>query len=257
MAAGHEGGDGLHHPGDGFVHRLPAHVKIAATVLFVVAVVATPRQVIWAFALDVALLVGAARAAALPAAFVARRLRIEAPFLAFAVLLPLIGRPPRVEVLGISWSSPGLWAAWEVVAKGTLGVGAAILLGATTPVAELLRGMERLRVPRSLTAIAGFMVRYLAVIVDEAARMRIARVSRGYDARWLGQARATAASAGTLFVRSYERGERVHLAMLSRGYAGALPVVHEQPVPRGAWMAAGLLPLAAGVAMVGARVVAA
>ena len=123
-------------------------------------------------------------------------------------------------MLGLSLSEPGLWAAWNIVAKGTLGVLAAIVLASTTPVADLLLGLERLRVPRVLTSIAGFMVRYLDVIAGEAARMRIARASRGYDPRWLWQARAIAASAGTLFVRSYERGERVHLAMCSRGYAG-------------------------------------
>ena len=53
--------------------------------------------------------------------------------------------------------------------------------------------------------------------------MGVARQSRGYDPRWLWQARAVASSAGTLFVRSFERGERVHLAMVSRGYAGAMP----------------------------------
>ena len=97
---------------------------------------------------------------------------------------------------------------------------ASIVLAATTPVAELLRGLERLRVPRVLVAIAGFMVRYLDVIAGEVRRMRVARLSRGHDPRWIWQARAVAASAGTLFIRSYERGERVHLAMLSRGYAG-------------------------------------
>ena len=32
-----------------------------------------------------------------------------------------------------------------------------------------------------------------------------------------------ATAAGALFIRSYERGERVHLAMIARGYQGDLP----------------------------------
>ena len=64
------------------------------------------------------------------------------------------------------------------------------------------------------------MVRYGDVITGEMRRMKIARESRGYDPRWIWQAKAVARSAGALFVRSYERGERVYLAMASRGYAG-------------------------------------
>jgi cobalt/nickel transport system permease protein len=69
------------------------------------------------------------------------------------------------------------------------------------------------------------MVRYLGIVAGEGRRMHVARQSRGYDPRWLWQARGIAASAGTLFVRSYERGERVYLAMLSRGYDGTMPAL--------------------------------
>ena len=201
MGAGHGGAQGLLHPGDTVVHRLPAETKIVATVAFVLAVVLTPYRSVLAFAADgvlLALVIGLAR---LPVAAVLGRLRIELPFLAFALFLPIVGADPRVEVLGLSLSEPGLWAAWNIVVKGTLGVLAAIVLSSTTPVTELVAGLERLRVPRVLTGIAGFMVRYLDVIAGEANRMRIARLSRADDPRWLWQAKGMAASAGTLFVR--------------------------------------------------------
>ena len=98
------------------------------------------------------------------------------------------------------------------------------MLASTTSVPHVLQGMERLRVPRQLVAITGFMVRYGDLIGDELHRMRIARESRGASASRLGHARAVATSAGALFVRSYERGERVYLAMASRGYVGSMPV---------------------------------
>jgi cobalt/nickel transport system permease protein len=97
------------------------------------------------------------------------------------------------------------------------------------------------------------MVRYLGVIGAEASRMRIARASRGDDPRWLWQARAMASSSGTLFVRAYERGERVHLAMLARGYAGEMPVLHEHPRRPAAWAAVAVLPALAGAVMLSAR----
>jgi cobalt/nickel transport system permease protein len=258
VAAGHGPGggtDGLLIPGRSAVHRLPAEVKIVAVVVFVLAVVATPRTAFWAFGIF-GLVVGAvAIAARVPLGTLLRRLRIEVPFLAFAVFLPIVGRSPRVDVLGVSLSQPGLWAAWNIVVKGTLGVSASIVLAATTPVADLLRGLERLHLPRALTAIAGFMVRYLDVIVAEAGRMTIARRSRGYDARWLWQARAVASSAGTLFVRSFERGERVHLAMVSRGYGGTMPRLDDRVTTARDWSAALVLPVLAVAVAAGANVV--
>jgi cobalt/nickel transport system permease protein len=89
--------------------------------------------------------------------------------------------------------------------------------------------------PRAITSTLSFMIRYLDVIADDVRRMRVARQSRGYDPRWLWQARAVATSAGALFIRSYERGERVHLAMLSRGFTGSMPDVDGRPVSTASW----------------------
>ena len=254
MSAGSGVTTHLVHDGDTIVHRLPASTKIATTVLFVLAVVATPRDAVWAFAVDLGVVVAVMVAARLPRRLVTRRLRIELPFLAFALFLPIVGQAPRVDVLGLPLSEPGLAAAWNILVKGTLGVLAAIVLAATTPIAELLHGLRRLRVPAAPVAIAGFMARYLDVITGEANRMRVARLSRGYDPRWIWEARAFAASTGTLFVRAYERGERVHLAMLSRGYSGTIPELHHHDAPPAhARLAAASIPLVAAAGAVLAR----
>ena len=88
---------------------------------------------------------------------------------------------------------------------------------ATTEPQAVIRGLERLRMPAQLVQIMGFMVRYLDVVTDEMRRMRVALASRGFTARNPLHWPVIARSAGALFIRSYERGERVHLAMLSRG----------------------------------------
>jgi cobalt/nickel transport system permease protein len=237
----------LHLPGASPLHRAPPQCKIAASLLFVLAVVATPREAVWAYGLYALLLAGLARVAGVPLPLLARRLVIELPFLLFAVLLPVVGQGERVEVLGVPLAREGLWAAWNILVKGTLGVTASLLVAATTPVPELLRGLERLRLPRAFTTIAGFMVRYADVIADELRRMRVARLSRGYDPRWIWQARAVAATAGALFIRSYERGERVYLAMVSRGYAGSMPVLDELAASRRQWLAALTVPATAAL----------
>lgn len=232
------------------MHRLPPQCKLLAAAAFAVAVVATPRESFWAFGVYALLLAGVAVAARVPAPFILRRMVIEVPFVLFAVAIPVIGLGERVDVLGVSLSVPGLWAAWNVLAKATLGVIASILLAATTEPRMMLLGAERLRLPRLLVQIATFMLRYMDVILDQMRRMRIARESRGFVPRDIRQAPVLAKSAGALFIRSYERGERVHLAMLSRGYTGEMPMIRELPASARQWGAAALLPgLAAATAV--------
>jgi cobalt/nickel transport system permease protein len=248
-------GDGLLVVADSRIHRLPAQVKIVALFVFVLAVVSTPAGVFWAFALYAALLVGCVVLAKLPPLVVMRRLAVETPFVVFALVLPFVATGPRVEVLGVSLSQSGVLGSWNVLAKGTLGVVAAIVLSATTAPRALLAGLERLRLPSTLVAILSFMVRYLSVVSDDLHRMRIARESRGYTGGRVGHLKAIAGGVGALFVRSFERGERVHLAMQSRGYTGRMPLLSETGAARVQWVEGLAISLAAVVIAVTARVV--
>ena len=168
---------------------------------------------------------------------VARRLVIEVPFLLFAVLLPLLGRDrTRRGARPAACREPGLWAAWNIVAKGTIGVAASIVLASTTSVPHLLAGLERLRVPRQLVAITGFMVRYGDVIGDELRRMRIARESRGAGGE-LARARQGGGDVGRRAVRALLRARRAGVpgdgvARLRRHDAGAQRAGHVAGVGR-------------------------
>ena len=228
----------LYHHGKSALHRLPAHLKLVAGLGFVVGVVATPREAFWAFGIFAALLAGFTVVARLPVRFVARRLLIEVPFVAVALLLPFFGGGEHTEVFGISLSVPGLWTMWNILIKATLGLWTSVILGATTPVPDMLAGLHRLRLPPSIVGIAGFMLRYVDVVLGQFARMRRAMESRAYRPRSLRGARPMAATTGALFVRSYERGERVYLAMASRGYTGTMPPAGVAAVPNSAWIGA-------------------
>lgn len=230
----------LYRPGDSPVHRLPAQVKIVAALLAVICVVATPRTEFWAFGTYLTLLVVVWVLARVPFGHFAKRAVIELPFVVIALLMPIFG------------GAAGALAGWNILAKGTLGVLTSLTLAATTTPRELIVGMQRLHTPTALTTIATLMLRYLEVIAAEARRMRLARISRGHDPRFLWQVGATARGIGALFIRSYERGERVHLAMVSRGWRGAMPDrgVAAAPVT---WLA-GLTPVLVTAAVLGAAV---
>ena len=235
---GHDPGERLYLPGDSPVHRLPPQAKIAGLVLFVVTVVATPIQWWPAFLAYAAIVTAVLGLARVPARRVLPRMVVELPFVAFAVLLPVLGRPPETIVLGLSLSEPGLWAAANILAKATLGVLAAIALAATTRTADIVTGLRQLRVPAPLVEIASFLVRYVHVVSAQWHRMAQARAARGFTATGPRSWLTTSRSLGALFIRSYERGERVHLAMLSRGYTGEMPELGEQRASRREWAAA-------------------
>jgi cobalt/nickel transport system permease protein len=238
--------------GSSRVHRLPAHVKIVAVLAFALVVVATPVHAPWAPAAYgghlLAVLTAAAVAGVTPGRL-ARGLVVEVPFVGFALLMPFLAAGPRVEVLGLSVSQTGLESGGGLLAKATLSVLAATVLAATTEPRELLRGLERLRLPQVLVQILMFMIRYADVVGGELHRMRVARESRGFRGGRLGALRVLGPAVGSLFVRTYERGERVHLAMLSRGYTGRLPTGPAVPVAPSEWGTALALPLAAAAVL--------
>ncbi|MFD6881409.1 MULTISPECIES: cobalt ECF transporter T component CbiQ [unclassified Rhodococcus (in: high G+C Gram-positive bacteria)] len=222
--------------------RLPTEVKIVGAVVFTFVVVATPREAMWAFALYFSIVAAVCVAARIRLSWLLPRMSIELPFLVLAVLLPFAESGTRVEWLGLSLSVPGLYAAWGIVVKGTLGVLASLILAATTPVQDLPGGLTRLHVPPLITTVVLLMLRYATLLAAEAKSMDIARRSRGDDPRMLHRIGATARGVGSLFVRAYERGERVHWAMLSRGFTGAVPATGSAAT-RTAW-AFGLMPAA-------------
>lgn len=221
MGAGH--GHRLHHHGHSAVHRAPAHLKLVALVVFMLVVVATPRQWPLVFLVYLAVVLTVIGLSRVPFPYIAKRMVVETPFVVFALLVPVISEGPRTEVLGLSLSEPGLWAAFGLLVKGTLGVMASLTLAATTDPQDVLAGLRRLRMPDLIVQIMGFMLRYLEVVSGEMGRMHTAMRSRGCDPRSPRHWPVLARSLGALFIRSYERGERVHLAMLARGYDGTLP----------------------------------
>jgi len=213
------------------VHRAPAHVKLVLLVSFMLVVVATPREWYLAFAGYLLVLLVVIWMSGVPYRYLAKRMLIETPFVLFAVLVPFIAEGPRIEVLGMSVSQPGLVAAWGLIVKGSLGVLASLTLAATTDPQDVLVGLRRLRMPDLIVQIMGFMLRYLEVVTGEMGRMTTSMKSRGSDPRSPRHWPVLARSLGALFIRSYERGERVHLAMLARGYDGTLP--HLAPTVKG------------------------
>ena len=208
---------------------MPAHLKIVAGLLFIIVAVATSISN-WQAFIGYFLLIGLALAIAqLPVRKILSRATVEIPFVLFAFLMPFFGAGEKFELFGLSLYREGLLAGAAIIAKGTLGLLVAITLSGSTKAREIIGGLEILRLPALMVQIATFMLRYVNVVSDEMERMKVVRQSRGFEARGIADWKILTQAAGALFIRSYERGERVHLAMLSRGYLGTMPVM-EKPM---------------------------
>jgi cobalt/nickel transport system permease protein len=111
-----------------------------------------------------------------------------------------------------------------------------VLLTATTPLPDILVAMRALGVPRLLVAILGLMWRYVFVLADEALRMMRAREARSASAGGKGggtttwRAQVAGQMVGSLFLRGYERSERIYHAMLARGYDGTVRSLPLKPL---------------------------
>lgn len=226
------------------------------TVLAFISVsVATPITRWPAFIAFFSLIIYTAVMSKIPILLLFRRALIEIPFVFFAILMPFFGEGEKFSIFGVMVYRDGLLAGTSIVVKGTLGVLAAVILSTTTTAREILRGLETLKLPAIMVQIASFMLRYINVISDEMERMKVARESRGFIATGIKHWKVLATAAAALFIRSYERGERVHLAMLSRGFDGVLPSLNNQGITIRQWVTALSIPLLALISSLSALMI--
>jgi len=218
------------------IHRLDPRVKLMLALAFTVTVVSTPPSHLLSFVVYAGLLSWAVALARVPLSYMLLRAAAVLPFSVLAALwLPLLkgGETWALFSGRLHLSVAGSWLLAGVAMKSFLGASAAILLVSTTPFSMLLRGFRKIGAPVVLVDMLALTYRYLFLLVGEAMRLRRAAAARGYRPRWLGQAVLIGRLVGRLFVRSYERAERVYGAMLLRGYTGRMPAsqpLHLRPV---------------------------
>jgi cobalt/nickel transport system permease protein len=209
------------------IHRLDPRAKLIGFAGVTFVAVSTPLSAWPAYAACAVALATIAALERVSAKTLWSRARVVLPLVLFvAIFVPFVREGDPVDLGPFTVSEQGLATLATVSAKAILGTVSAVLLGATTSFPDVLHALERLRAPRLLVLIAAFMYRYLFVIVEEVDRMRAALAARGYSPRHALQAAAIGRVATALFLRTYERAERVHLAMLARGWNQTMPRLH-------------------------------
>jgi len=210
--------------GHGVLDRLDPRLKLIAAMAFIVVVVLTPPGWWRTLAAQALALIAVLAISGLPPLEVARRWLGFAPLVVFLALVIAPGHPSRPSL--------GYWpVVGAIVAKNSLAFGAIVVLSGVTPFARLLDAMRRLGVPSVLVATLHFMVRYVRVLGDELGRMVQARRARSFRRSGLDYGILTGLI-GVLFVRAMERGERVHAAMLARGWDGTIRTLDDEAPSR-------------------------
>lgn len=229
------------------LHRLDPRVKLVAAVAAVLAIVLCQAPQPLRLGLYAALVGACVAGARLPWWYLFKRSLLVIPFaLAVGGLLPFRpgGHPvAQTTVLGVDLvvTDEGLRLLAVVALKSYIAVWTMLLLASTTRFHRLLAAMQYFGMPRVLTMLLGFLYRYLFVIVGEAIRMRRARHARlAGSARGGRGLRVAAAGVGVLFIRSYERSERVHQAMAARGFDGEVRLAEPLHMHTADWVALGV-----------------
>lgn len=255
-------------PRPSLVHRLDARVKLALALAFILATALTPAGAWPVYILLFALALAIEILSELEVGHILRRAMVALPFTLAA--LPVLFTVPGPALLALPlgpWALtitiPGVERFLSILLKSWISVQVAIVLATSTAFPDLLLAMRAIRLPRLLVAVFGLMWRYLFVLADEVARLLRARSARSGLPCWpaapgtdggtgkIGgtiawRARVTGGMAGSLFLRSFERADRIYAAMAARGYDGEMRAFPLPPVSPASWLV-----LLGGVSLLG------
>ena len=216
-----------------FVHRLDPRTKLVCSLAFILAVVLTPSGTWKVYAVYLLIMMGLIWLSHLPLKYVLKRSLVIFPFvIMITIFVPFFKQGQVLASYDIgAWhiaiTYEGLAVLVNVVVKSWLCILCLIVLSSSTRFEQLLHGMFRLRVPQVFVQIISFMYRYMFVLADQAMRMQMAMDSRNFGLNRRNIIKTMGNMIGMLFIRSYERAERIYAAMLSRGYNGEIVVVNQ------------------------------
>lgn len=218
---------------DSFIHRLDPRTKLLGSLAFILAVVLTTPGNWRLYAVYLCVITGLLLLSRLPLGHILKRSLVIFPFVIMVAVFAPFFKQGQVAAscdIGpwqIAVTYEGLAVLVNVTVKSWLCMLCLIVLSSSTKFEELLRGMYRLKVPQVFVLITSFMYRYMFVLADQAMRMQMARDSRNFGMKRSNIFRTLGNMVGMLFIRSYERAERIYSAMLSRGYNGEINGVNK------------------------------
>jgi cobalt/nickel transport system permease protein len=201
------------------VHQLDARAKVLVTAVFTIAVVSFGKYELAAlipFFIFPAVMIARGN---LPLQFIVRKLALLCPFvLVIGAFNPLLDRDVLVHFGSIGIS--GGWISFStIILKSVLTVGSALILVGITGFAAVCQALERMGVPQVFATQLLFLYRYIFVLAEEGKRASAARELRSFGTKGRGIS-SYASLIGHLLLRTWQRADRIHMAMLARGFSG-------------------------------------
>jgi len=221
------------------LHQLKARTKLLPALATIILIAVVPQPGIVFVAILIGLIIGLCVAAGIPLDYLLLRSAVVLPFSLFAALSLAF----NANFAGTVWqwgplalTAQGLNRAAALLLRSWLAVSLMIILINTTPFDRILRALRLLRIPELFVLLLSFFYRYLYLLWDERERMQRARDLRYFGGRWKQQCALAGHLASALFLRSYERAERVQKAMLARGWDGKTNFTARDTLPMQDWL---------------------
>lgn len=201
------------------IHRLDARAKVLTTLFFIIMVVSHDRYALAELTPFLFFPLITSTLSNLPLNYILKKILTILPFVLFVGLFnPLFDR--EIHVIFGSVAIPGGWISLvSIIGRSALTVGSAIILIATTGFMPVCHAFDRMGTPRVFTVQLLFLYRYLFVLTEEAARTTRARELRSCGKNGLSF-RSFGPLIGHLLIRTWGRAERIHMAMVARGFSG-------------------------------------
>ncbi|MCK4906834.1 MAG: hypothetical protein KAS64_04755 [Spirochaetes bacterium] len=194
------------------IHRISSSFKFTFAFTFLITVLLLPLDKIEFSGIIIAfvflMVFSAILASRVPISFVLKRSAVILPFSVFIMMTNFILCGGKLEILLMFFL------------KSYISILIIILLVSTTSFASIISVLSRIHLPRVFIIAFSFMYRYFFVLIDELEKMLRAVKLRSCGIKRRRLLMTYVHIIGILFIRSYERAERVYKAMVLRGFDG-------------------------------------
>ncbi len=208
---------------DTVIHRIDPRIKVLVASMFVICVVSFHKYTISAilpFGLFLIIVMGLAE---IPAFFLLKKIVLVSPFaIMVGIFNPLFDQQP-IMVLGAITITGGCVSFVSILLRFGLCVGAVLVLIASTGFNTICLAMVKLGMPKIFAVQLLMLYRYIFVLIEEGLRMYQAMTLRTFHGRAIAM-KTYMHLAGQLLLRTLDRAQRIHLAMLCRGFDGNIRI---------------------------------
>lgn len=215
------------------LHSLDGRIKIISSMLIIVyAVYSTNLMILSILELYLIMLILVSH---ISLSYAFKRIALILPFGGAIALLQFFIREGTVIYtlpFGIEISQQGLDFGLLLFSRIIVCVTAIVFLSSITPMHDLINSARKLGVPREFSMLLSLTLRYLFFFYDELMRIRNAQKTRCFDIRnkrttYMWRLKKVGETISMMFLRSYEKGEKVYFSMLSRGYSDNSSLYHD------------------------------